>query len=73
MSIISDRLILLQEKNNYLKKDIAEKVGVSVMAYYRYESGKRTPTAEVLIEFSKLYNVSVDYLLGLTDSSQINK
>ncbi len=32
--------------------------------YSRYESGKREPSLDVLLKLSKLYNVSVDYLIG---------
>lgn len=32
--------------------------------YSRYESGKREPSIDVLLKLSKLYKVSVDYLIG---------
>ena len=32
--------------------------------YSRYESGKREPSLDVLMKLSKLYHVSVDYLIG---------
>lgn len=32
--------------------------------YSRYESGKREPSLDVLLKLSKLYHVSVDYLIG---------
>jgi len=32
--------------------------------YSRYESGKREPSIDVLLKLSKLYEVSVDYLIG---------
>ena len=32
--------------------------------YSRYESGKREPSLDILIKLSKLYHVSVDYLIG---------
>jgi len=32
--------------------------------YSRYESGKREPSVDVLLKLSKLYQVSVDYLIG---------
>ncbi|HEU6067869.1 TPA: helix-turn-helix transcriptional regulator [Streptococcus pneumoniae] len=38
--------------------------------YYTFskiERGERTLTAEVLIDLSNFYNVSTDYLLGITD------
>lgn len=32
--------------------------------YSRYESGKREPSVDVLLKLSKLFKVSVDYLVG---------
>ena len=32
--------------------------------YSRYESGKREPSIDILLKLSKLYGVSVDYLIG---------
>lgn len=32
--------------------------------YSRYENGKRTPSVDILLKLSKLYSVSVDYLIG---------
>ena len=49
MSKLSSRLIQLQESHNLLKKDIAKSIGISTMAYYRYEQGQREPDAKTLI------------------------
>lgn len=32
--------------------------------YSRYENGKREPSIDILLKLSKLYRVSVDYLIG---------
>ena len=32
--------------------------------YSRYENGKREPSIDILLKLSKLYSVSVDYLIG---------
>lgn len=37
------------------------------VCYSYYESGKRDIPTDVLIRIARYYNVSVDYLLGLTD------
>ena len=38
--------------------------------YYRYERGYRDIPTHVLIALAKLYDTSVDYILGLTDDPQ---
>ena len=39
MASLSERLVTLQRSKNFLKKDIADAAGVSLMGYYRYEKG----------------------------------
>lgn len=52
---------------NLPKKEVAEKLGVSASSYYRYESGRFSPEAEIIVTLAKEYGVSADYLLGLSD------
>lgn len=50
------------------QKDVADKIGIGVSTYGFYETGEREPTLDTLIQLSeKVFNVSTDYLLGLTD------
>lgn len=35
--------------------------------YTNYEQGKREPPFELIIRLAKLYNVSIDYIAGLTN------
>lgn len=46
---------------------VAKLLNVSQSTYSRYENGKLDVPSGVLIALAKLYNVSVDYLLGLKD------
>ena len=47
-------------------KDFCEIAGISYNTYQNYETGKRLPTAEILMQLADFYNVSTDYLLGRT-------
>ncbi len=62
------RLRDLREDNNYTQKQIAEVLFTTQPQYHRYESGLRDLSGELLIILSKFYNVSTDYILGLTDN-----
>ena len=53
-----------RKMNNMKAVDVAEKLGVATPTFSSWESGKKSPPYESLIELSKLYNVSIDYLLG---------
>lgn len=67
MDTLNKRLIQLQMKSGLKKKDIAAAAGLSIMGYYRYETGERQPTADTITRLCKIFNVSADYLLGLSD------
>lgn len=73
MSTFCERLSQLQQEKKLLKKEVAQKIGISVMAYYRYETGDRIPNADILVALADLFNVSLDYLVGRTDNPKINK
>lgn len=65
---LSGRLKLLRKEEHISQEDIADALNLSLGAYARYELGKREPTAAVLERMADYYNVSVDYLLGRSDS-----
>lgn len=53
---------------NLSQKDVATKLGMLPQSYYRYESGRSIPQADVIINLANAYNVSADYLLGISDT-----
>lgn len=57
----------LRLENGLRQKDVAEKIGVCTASYGFYENWINKPDPETLVKLANLYNVSVDYLLGLTD------
>ena len=63
----------LREDNDLLQKDIAGILGISQQYYSEYENGKRTITISHLITLAKYYDVSIDYLVGLSDFKDENK
>ena len=67
------RLKDLRIDNDYLQKDIAEVLGISQQYYSKYELGNFTIPTEQLIKLSKFYNVSIDYIVGLTDDKKSRK
>lgn len=56
----------LREKNRMTQEDVAEVLGTSQTMYARYERGVTEMPIRHLIGLAKLYDVSTDYLLGLT-------
>lgn len=69
---LPQKLKALRIKYGYSQKRVAEKVNVSPSIVSGYETGERTPSTEVLLSLSYLYNTSTDYLLGKEEVSPNN-
>ena len=63
------RLYDLRIDNDLTQEQVAEHLTCNRQVYARYERGLREIPVSMLIKLAKLYNVSVDYVLGLTDDS----
>ena len=61
------RLKDLREDADLKQKDIAEYLHIRQNTYSQYENGQRQVPIDVLIKLAKYYNVSTDYILGLTN------
>lgn len=61
------RLRDLREDKDKKQKDIAAIIKTSQSYYAQYENGKRQVPFDRIIELAKYYNVSLDYIAGLTD------
>ena len=61
---LPEKLKQLRIKHGLSQKQVAERLGLSPSIVSGYETGERTPSTEVLLSLSYLYNVSTDYLLG---------
>lgn len=70
---LAEKLIYLRKKNHLSQFQLAEMMNVSRQAISRWETNASVPSSENLKYLSKLYNVSLDYLLhDDTDTSEHN-
>ena len=60
------RIRALREDKDLKQEDLAELLHCTQACYSNYENGRRDIPTEVLQTLAKYYNVSIDYLLGLT-------
>ena len=65
--LIAKRLKVLRVEKGLSQKAIGELVGLASNSIANYEQGKREPSLETLAKLCRFYNVSADYLIGLTD------
>lgn len=61
---LPDKLQELRRKYGYSQRKVADTLGVSPSIVSGYETGERTPSVEVLLALSYLYQCTTDYLLG---------
>lgn len=64
------RLKEIREDRDLTQKQISKVLGISQVVYSRYETGIRLIPIDKLVKLAKYYQVSVDYILGLTDESK---
>ena len=60
------RLKDLREDLDIKQKEITEYLHIKQNTYSQYENGQRQLPIDILIKLAKYYNVSTDYILGLT-------
>lgn len=67
------RLRDLREDMDLTQDQLVKILNMHKTTYTNYEQGKREPPFELIIKLAKLYNVSIDYIAGLTDNPDRNK
>lgn len=69
---INETLKQLRNTTGLNQNDMADKLGISLSSYQKYERDKGcvTPSLDVLVRIADFYNVSVDYLLGRSANEQ---
>lgn len=62
-----ERIRELREDHDLKQREIAKMLGVAQTTYSQYEVGTNPMPIDYLIALCKFYNVSSDYILGLSD------
>lgn len=62
--MINDRIRYLRKQKGRTQKDLADRMHVGKTTISNYETGYSEPDISLLNKFSKLFDVSIDYLLG---------
>ena len=63
----TDRIRELREDSDKTQREIAQLLNVGQKTYSDYELGKTRIPVESLIVLAKLYNVSMDYICGVSN------
>lgn len=65
--MIYKRIRDLREDADKTQAEVAAAIGLYTTTYQRYERGEREIPLDIVICLAKYYNVSLDYIAGLTD------
>lgn len=66
------RIKELRQKQNLSLRDLASELDIAYSSLGKYERGDQQPSFETLTKIAIYFNVSTDYLLGLTDVQSTN-
>ena len=61
------RLRDLREDHDMTQDQLVQKLGMHKTTYTNYEQGKREIPFALVIRLAKMYNVSIDFIAGLSD------
>lgn len=65
-----ERLKTLRNRRGISQEAVGNAIGITQRTYSYYEMGQRTIPPEILMQLATFYQVSVDYILGLTDEKK---
>ena len=67
METFCQRVKELRIENGWTQKQLAEKLKTTNSAVCDWEKGRSQPDLKMLVEIAAVFNVSVDYLLGVSE------
>lgn len=70
---IGEQITQLRKRNNLSQEELAKRAKVSRTIIGNYERNTNTPSIEVLIKLARVFNVSVDYIIGEGQLSSLDK
>lgn len=73
LSLVGPRLKALRKTRKKTQIALQIQLGIEQALLSKYENGERIPPVETMLILAEYYNVSIDFLLGRTDSETINQ
>lgn len=64
----SQRIRDIREDRDLTQQQVADYLGMKYQQYRRYESGENEIKASYIIKLAEFYQLSADYILGITDT-----
>lgn len=71
MSELANNIKKLRNKYGYSQPELAKRIGVTRSAISMYENGNREPNLETLEAMCDIFNVSMNYLTGISETTPV--
>ena len=68
----SEKLKALREARGLTQLQVADRIGISKAMISAYETASKAPSVDVLIRLSRLYGVSIDYLVYVNSPKSLD-
>jgi transcriptional regulator with XRE-family HTH domain len=70
---IGERIIQLRKQKSFSQQELATEIGASRTIIGNYERNTNTPSIDVLLKLSKVFNVGIDFIIGEGEFSNYDK
>ena len=70
--MFSEGIRMLRGEKHLTQAEVAREVGLSARGYQDLELGA-TPRGDTLLAIAEFYGVSIDWLMGRTDTRDVNR
>lgn len=70
--ILNEKIKELRLKSGLSQAELARRLQVTRSSVNAWEMGLNIPTTQYIVELSKLFNVSSDYILGLDNNMKLD-
>ena len=72
MEYLGMKIKALRQEKSITQKNLADFLEIAPATVSAYETGSNYPSVDIVIKLCKFFNVSADYLLGLSDKKEFN-
>lgn len=70
--MMSEKIRSLRKNFNISQVELASKLGVTKQCVSNWENDNILPSIDMLVKIAKYFNVSTDFLLGLSDNKTVD-
>ena len=68
ISVLGNRIRSLREDQDLTQKELSTMIGLTPKMISFYENNQRTPPIDILLKISRIFDVDINYLVGLSSS-----